>query len=147
MTTITKLTIYLQVRDAAAAIDFYVKVFGAKEVMRLLDPKGKIGHAELRIGDEVLMLADEYPDYGCFSPQSHGGTGTTIHMAVSDVDELTRTAKDAGATVLMEPADQFYGERSAKIRDPFGHEWLLGKHLEDVSPEELQRRMSDIMAC
>lgn len=102
---------YLCVRDAAAAIEFYTRVFGAEEVLRLTDPSGRVGHAELRLGPALIMLADEHPEYGIRSPLAFGGTGTTLHLHVDDVDTLTARAREAGATVLREPADQGHGER------------------------------------
>jgi PhnB protein len=133
---------YLCVRGGAAAIDFYVRVFGAQELMRLTYPDGRIGHAELKLGPGTLMLADEHPELGIRSPLAFGGTGMTIHLHVDDVDRLTRRASEAGATVLRPPTDQGHGERQARVRDPFGHEWLLGHQLEAVSSEEIQRRFS-----
>ncbi len=121
---------YLCVRGAAAAIDFYVKVFGALEILRLSEPGGRVGHAELKFGPATLMLADEFPEYGIRSPLTVGGTGTTIHLHVRDVDTLAVQAVAAGATMVMEPTDQGHGERQCRIRDPFGHEWLLGHEIE-----------------
>ena len=120
---------YLHVRGGAAAIDFYKRVFGAEEITRFAEPNGKIGHAELKLGPVTMMLADEYPDLGIRSPLAYGGTGTTIHLHVDNVDELGRRAVEAGATMVMEPADQSHGERQCRIRDPFGHEWLLGHEI------------------
>lgn len=133
---------YLCVRGGAAAIDFYVRVFGAEELMRLTYPDGRIAHAELKLGPVTLMLSDEHPEYGLLSPLTYGGTGMAIHLHVDDVDVLTRRAVEAGATVLRPPTDEGHGERQAKLRDPFGHEWLLGHQLEAVSPEEIQRRFA-----
>ena len=118
--------VYLCVRDANAAIAFYTHVFGARERFRLAGPDGRIGHAELDIGPVTVMLADEHPEHGILSPLAFGGTGTTLHLHVRDVDALTRRAADAGATVLRAPEDQGHGERQSRLRDPFGHEWLLG---------------------
>jgi uncharacterized glyoxalase superfamily protein PhnB len=134
---------YLIARGAGAAIDFYRRVFGAEETFRIDMPDGKVGHAELRFGPATIMIADEFPDHGVASPLTHGGTGTRIHLHVDDVDTLVRAAVEAGATVVMEPADQPHGERQARIRDPFGHEWLLGHEIEKVSPEEIKRRYED----
>ena len=131
---------YLCVHAAAAAIEFYTRVFGAEELLRLTEQGGRIAHAELKLGPAVLMLADEFPEYGIQSPLAFGGTGTTLHLHVDDVDTLTARAREAGATVLREPADQGHGERQSRLRDPFGHEWLLGQELEAVSPEEIKRR-------
>jgi PhnB protein len=132
---------YLCVRGAAAAIEFYQRAFGAEEVFRLSEPGGaRIGHAELKLGPATLMLADEYPEYGIQSPLAFGGSGTTSHLHVDNVDALARQAVKAGATMVREPADHGHGERQCRLRDPFGHEWLLGHEIEKVSPEEMQRR-------
>jgi len=131
---------YLCVRDAAAALEYYSRLFGAEEVLRLTDQSGRVAHAELKMGPILMMLVDEHPEYGIRSPLAFGGTGTTIHLHVDDVDTLTARARDAGATVLREPADYGHGERQSRIRDPFGHEWLLGQELEAVSSEEIKRR-------
>ena len=133
---------YLRVRDADAAIDFYKEAFGAEELFRLTEPSGRIGHAQLRFGDAVVMLSDEYPEMGIQGPQAFAGTGSAIHLHVEDVDAMTTNAAEAGATVVMEPKDQFYGERSSRLIDPFGHEWMLGSPIESVSPEEMQRRFT-----
>lgn len=116
---------YLIVRDGARAIEFYRDVFGAVELARI-DDGDRVGHAELRIGPAVVMLADEYPELGIVGPQTVGGTGTRIHLHVDDVDTLTARAAAAGATILRGPADEGHGERQSRLRDPFGHEWLLG---------------------
>jgi len=131
---------YLRLRDASAAIEFYQKAFGAVEEFRLTEPSGRIGHAELKFGSFTVMLSDEYPEYDIQGPEAFGGTGSSVHLHVEDVDSLTQQAVDAGAKLIMKPTDQFYGERSSKVLDPFGHEWLLGSHIEDVSREEMQRR-------
>ena len=130
----------LPVRGGAAAIDFYKRVFGAQELLRLAYPDGRIAHAELKLGSVTLMLADEHPDYGVLSPVAFGGTGSSIHLHVDNVDRLTRRAVEAGATILREPADEGHGERQCLLRDPFGHPWLLGHQTESVSPEEIQHR-------
>jgi uncharacterized glyoxalase superfamily protein PhnB len=131
---------YLCVHDAAAALEFYTRVFGGEEVLRLTDGSGRVAHAELRLGPALLMLVDEHPEYGIQSPLAFGGTGLTIHLHVDDVDRLTARARQAGATVLREPTDYGHGERQSRLRDPFGHEWLLGHELEAVSGEEIKRR-------
>lgn len=131
---------YLCVHDAAAALEFYTRIFGAEELLRLTDASGRIAHAELKLGPAIVMLVDEHPEYGIRSPLTFGGTGTSLHLHVDDVDTLTARARDAGATVLREPADYGHGERQSRLRDPFGHEWLLGHELEAVSPEEIKRR-------
>jgi uncharacterized glyoxalase superfamily protein PhnB len=137
---------YLIVRNAAAAIDFYKRVFGAVETLRLSEPTGRIGHAELKFGSTTIMLADEFPEVGITAPPDSGSSGQFVHLHVADVDGLTNRAVEAGAKVIMEPKTQFYGERSSKILDPFGHQWLLGQHVEDVSPEEMQRRYNAMFA-
>lgn len=133
--------IYLCVRGGEDAIGFYTRVFGARETFRLQEPGGRIAHAELRLGPATLMLADEHPEYGIRSPLAFGGTGTTIHLHVDDVDVLARRAADAGAAILIGPVDQPHGERQCRLRDPFGHEWLLGHPVgEALSPDEIRRR-------
>lgn len=131
---------YLRVHDTAAAIEFYARAFDAKEQFRLTEPSGRIGHAEIMIGATTLMLSDEYPEEGIRGPRSLGGTSVAMHLHVANVDEAFRKAVEAGATVLRPLQDQFYGERSGTVRDPFGHEWLLGGHLETVTTDEMQRR-------
>jgi uncharacterized glyoxalase superfamily protein PhnB len=133
---------YLRTRDASAAIEFYKIAFGAVEEFRLTEPSGRIGHAELKFGGTTVMLSDEYPEYGIHGPRESVPTGSAIHLHVADVDAMTKQAVSAGAKLTMEPKDQFYGERSSKVVDPFGHEWLLGSHIEDVRPEEMQRRFN-----
>jgi uncharacterized glyoxalase superfamily protein PhnB len=131
---------YLRVHDTAEAIDFYSRAFGATELFRLTEPAGRIGHAEIKFGSATIMLSDEYPEHGIRGPRSLGGTTFAIHLHVDDVDRAFRQALSAGATVVRPLQDQFYGERSGTVRDPFGHEWLLGGHIETVTPEEMQRR-------
>ncbi|KAA5542159.1 VOC family protein [Roseiconus nitratireducens] len=133
---------YLRVADAAKAIEFYQAAFGAVEDFRLSEPNGRVGHAELKFGETTIMISDEYPEYGIHAPQPGQATGFAIHLHVDDVDALTQRAVAAGATLTMEPADQFHGERSSKVLDPFGHEWYLGSKIEDVPREEMQRRFS-----
>ena len=137
---------YLRVRDAAAAIEFYKEAFGVEEEFRLTEPSGRIGHAQLKFGEATVMVSDEYPEYGIHGPKDAVPTGSSIHLHVEDVDAMTQQAVAAGAKLVMEPTDQFYGERSSKVLDPFGHEWLLGSHIEDVTPEEMQRRFTEMMA-
>jgi len=134
-------TPYLCCKDAAAALDFYAKAFGAVEMMRLMEPDGRLGHAEIRIGDAVLMLADEYPEMGIVSPRTLGGSPVTIHLYVADVDALVARAVAAGATLVRPVADQFYGDRAGRISDPFGHVWHLASRKEDVPAAEMQRRL------
>ena len=131
----------LSVRDAVAAIDFYKKVFGAVELPgRLTDPTGKILHVELQIGDSLIHLTDELPEFGNLSPESLGGSPVRIALYVEDVDALADRAVAAGAKVLIPVADQFYGDRSGRLLDPFGHLWIVSTHIEDMSPEEIQKR-------
>ena len=136
------ITPYLSVKGAADAIEFYKKAFGATEMMRLPNPDGTLGHAEIKIGDALIMLADEYPDYGNVSPKTLGGSSVRLHMYVEDVDAFFEKAVAAGAKVLIPVADQFYGDRSGRLEDPFGHVWHVATHTEDVSPEEMERRAS-----
>jgi len=133
-------TPYLIVRDAARAIEFYKKAFGAKELMRMADPSGKIGHAEIKIGDSPIMLADEVPGMGYRSPESLGGSPVSILLYVEDVDAVFNQAVAAGAKVQRPVADQFYGDRTGGVTDPFGHVWYVATHKEDVSPEEMRKR-------
>jgi len=135
-------TPYLSVNDAVAAIEFYKRGFGATEVMRLPGPDGKLGHAEIKIGDALVMLADEFPEYGNLSPRTLGGSAVRLHLYVEDVDAFFDKAVAAGAKVLIPLANQFYGDRSGRLEDPFGHVWLVSTHIEDVAPEEMQRRMA-----
>ena len=137
---------YLRVKGAQAAIDFYKNVFGASERFRLTEPNGRIGHIELDLGNIVLMLSEEFPEYGILAPQAPGTTGMAIHLHCNDADALAARAVAAGATLVREPSDQFYGERSCLIRDPFGHEWMLGHENEKVTPEEMQRRYTAMFA-
>ncbi len=135
-------TPYLIVNGAAKAIDFYKNVFGAQEIMRMPGPNGKVGHAELKIGDSIIMLADEHPEMDAQSPQSVGGTPVSLLVYVEDVDNVFKKALSAGAKESRPVKDQFYGDRSGIITDPFGHKWSVATHVEDVSPEEMQRRMA-----
>jgi len=133
-------TPYLCVKGAATAIDFYKNAFGAREVMRIAMDEGKIGHAELRVGDAPFMLADEFPEVNFRSLQSIGGTPVNVLIYVDDVDALVKRAESAGAKVLRQPADQFYGDRMATLEDPYGHSWSFATHIEDVSPAEMRKR-------
>lgn len=133
---------YLHVNDAAKAIDFYSQAFGAKEKFRLNDPVGKIGHAELDFDGATLMLADEYPEYGVRSPITIGATSVTIHLHVDNADSVVNRAVSLGATIQVPVGDRFYGERSGSIIDPFGHRWSIGHSIEQVTPEEMQKRYS-----
>src|SRR5262245_326161 len=134
----SSVTPYLALKQAADAIEFYRRAFGAKERMRLMAPNGKVAHAELTIGDSVVMLADEHPEMNF--PESFNGTSITLHLYVKDVDASFRKATEAGAKPLRQVEDQFYGDRSGAVRDPFGHVWHLATHKEDLSSEEIARR-------
>ena len=133
-------TPYLICRGGAAAIEFYQKAFGAVELFRFPSPDGKIGHAEIKVGDSPIMLADEYPDMGYHGPQSLGGSPVSLMIYVDDVDTVFNQAVAAGATVKEALQDKFYGDRMGTVIDPFGHRWHLATHKEDVSVEEMQRR-------
>jgi PhnB protein len=139
-------TPYLAVNDAAKAIEFYKRAFGAEEKHRMDGPQGKIGHAELKIGDSIIMLADEMPGSGCRSPQSLGGTTVNIFLYVNDVDSVYNQAVRAGAKAEMPLADQFWGDRYGKVTDPFGHSWSLATHKEDLAPAEMQKRAREAMS-
>jgi PhnB protein len=136
---------YLCVRNAAEAIDFYTKAFGAREKFRLTEPSGRIGHAELDFGAATLMLADEFPEYGIRAPEPGAGTPVTIHLHVDNADEMIARTLEAGATLEVRPTDHFFGERSGCIRDPFGHRWNIGHHIEDVPTGEMQRRYTEML--
>jgi PhnB protein len=136
-------TPYLIVSNAAKALDFYQKAFGAKERFRMPAPGGKIGHAEISIGDSVVMLADEFPDMDVKAPQTVGGTPVSLHVYVEDVDSQFKKAIAAGGREKRAVEDQFYGDRLGTLQDPFGHIWHLSTHKEDLSPDELQRRSQE----
>lgn len=131
---------YLRVKNSEAAIQFYTQVFGAKERFRLVEPSGRVGHAELDLGQGLLMLSDEFPEYDIHGPETVGGVSCTLHLHVDNADEYLRRAVEAGGQLVRPAADHFYGERSGTVRDPFGHEWSIGHEIEAVSPEEMQRR-------
>jgi len=133
-------TPYLILSKAAEAIDFYKKAFGATELFRMAGPDGKIGHAELKIGDSPIMLADEHPAMGYVSPQTLGGTPVSLLIYVEDVDKVFNSAVAAGGIQQLPLKDQFYGDRSGTLKDPFGHVWTIATHKEDVSPEEMDKR-------
>ena len=135
-------TPYLCVKNAAAALEFYKKAFGATELMRMADPDGTVMHAEMKIGDSPIMLADEFPTMGFRSPLSYGGSPVLVLIYVPDVDAVASQAIAAGAKVLRPVADQFYGDRAGKVTDPFGHVWTVATHKEDLTPEEIRRRMA-----
>lgn len=132
---------YLFIRGAARAIDFYKQAFEARERMRMPGPSGKVMHAELDLGDSIVMLADEFPEMGALSPEAAGGSPVMIAIYVNDVDATFNRAVAAGAKPLRAVANQFYGDRSGALVDPFGHKWNIATHVEDVSPEEMTRRM------
>jgi PhnB protein len=137
-------TPYLSIRGAAESIEFYKKAFGAKEIMRMPGPGGSIGHAEVRIGDSRIMLADEFAAMDFLSPKARGGTTVTIHVYMKDVDVAVARASAAGAKVVRPVQDQFYGDRTGSIEDPFGHIWHIATHKEDVSMPELKRRAANL---
>lgn len=137
---IHELYAYICVRDARAAMDFYTRAFSARELFRLTEPDGRVGHAEMDFEGHTLMLSEEYPDMGVRSPESLGATPVTLHLHVDDADALVARAVAAGGSLERAPEDHFYGERSGTVRDPFGHRWLIGHDIEKVTPEEMQRR-------
>ncbi len=139
-------TPYLYIDGAAAAIEYYKKAFGATEVLRMPNPDGKLGHAEIKIGDSVVMLADESEQIKAFSPKHYGGAPGSILLYVEDVDAVFKRAVDAGAKVERPLADQFYGDRTGGIEDPFGHHWYIATHVRDVSPEEMKEAMAGASA-
>lgn len=135
-------TPHLAVRDAAKAIEFYAKAFGAEELFRMPGPGGVVMHAEVRIGDSIVMLGEEAPEMGASSPQTIGGSPVSLLVYVKDVDASFARAGEAGCTPQMPPTDMFWGDRYGKLKDPFGHNWALATHKEDVSPEEMAKRMA-----
>lgn len=137
-------TPYLIVSEGNKAIDFYKQAFGATEIMRMPGPGGKIMHAEIQIGDSRIMLADEFPEMGARSPKSIGGSPVFIHLYVEDVDRVIAQAIESGAKIDRPIQDQFYGDRSGSVSDPFGHTWAISTHKEDLSPEEIQKRMANM---
>jgi PhnB protein len=138
-------TAYLAVRDAAKAIEFYKKAFGAKETLRLTEPTGRIGHAEIMIGRSSIMLSDEYPEFGSLSPQTLGGSTVKVNLMVDDVDEFAQHAVEAGARIVRPITDEFYGHRTGQLSDPFGYTWIISTEKEAMSGEEMQRRFDDLM--
>ncbi len=138
-------TAYLTIRGAAKALEFYKAAFGAKELYHLPGPDGTIAHGEIQIGDSRVMFADENPQWGNKGPQTLGGTPVGFCVYVDGVDAAFEKAVAAGATVVKPVQDQFYGDRSGTVLDPFGHQWMLATHIEDVSPEEMNRRMQEMM--
>lgn len=138
-----RLTPHITVRDASKMIEFYKKAFGAEEVRRALGPDGKtVMHAEVRIGDSILFLNDEFPQIGAFSPLESKGTPVTLHLSVEDADKQFQQALSAGAEVVMPLADQFWGDRYGIVRDPSGHQWSIAHHLEDLTVDQIQERMA-----
>jgi PhnB protein len=140
------LTPFLTVRDAARAIEFYKQAFGAEERGVMKGPDGKVMHAELKIGDSIIMLSDEFPEFGSVSPQTIGGSGLGLHIYLDNVDAAFDRAVKAGAQVEMPVMDQFWGDRYGKLRDPFGHKWSIGTHVKDLSMDEINHAMDDAMA-
>lgn len=136
---------YFTVKDAAAALDFYARAFGAEELFRLTDPTGKVGHAEIRIGHTVMMLADEHPDFGALSPPTIGGSPVSFHIVANDADSAVDRAVEAGATLLRPLQNEFYGMRSGMVADPFGYKWFIAHEIEQVDAEEMQRRYTEAM--
>jgi PhnB protein len=141
-----QVTPYLIVDGADAAIAFYSKVLGAQERMRMGSPGDRVGHAELTVGDSLVMLADEHPDMGILGPRSVGGTPVTISLYVEDVDAVFERAVAEGATSIRSVENQFYGDRSGQFEDPFGHRWSVATHVEDVPPEEMEKRAAEMTA-
>jgi PhnB protein len=141
-----RVTPYLAVEGADAAIDFYCKVLGGKERVRMSAPAGKVGHAEIEIGDSLIMLADAFPEMGVKSPKAVGGTPVTISVYVEDVDSVFERALKEGATEVRGVRDEFYGDRSGQFEDPFGHRWSVATHVEDVPPDEMEKRAAEAMA-
>ena len=139
-------TPYLTLNDASRAIDFYKRAFGAQELMRMDGPPGKVAHAEIKIGDSIIMLGDEMPGMGNPSPHTLGNTTGGILLYVTDVDAVYQQAVSAGAKAEAPPQDMFWGDRYGRLKDPFGHSWSVATHKEDVSPAEMQKRMKDAMA-
>ncbi len=136
---------YLCVADTARAIEFYTNAFGAREKMRLTEPSGRIGHAEVDFGGTTLMLSDEFPELGITGPTEGRGSSVTLHLHVDDADAMIARALALGATLDRAPKDEFYGERSGVVRDPFGHRWNIGHQIEQVEPDEMQRRYTTLL--
>src|SRR6267378_969240 len=137
-------TAYLSVQNGAQALDYYKRAFGAKELVRMPMPDGKVGHAEIKIGDSHVMLADEMPNMGFVAPPSRGGTTVQLHLYVRDVDTTVRQAVAAGGKLTRPIEDKFYGDRAGTIEDPYGHVWYIATHKEDVAPKEMKRRMDEM---
>ena len=140
------ITPYLMIENASGAIEFYKKVFGAKEVMRMEKPNGKIGHAELRIGDTKIMVADECPEMNAFGPKHYKGSPVGIHLYIKDVDNIVQKAVAAGAKIIRPVDNMFYGDRLGTVEDPFGHKWSVSTHIEDVSQAQMRKRAAAMMS-
>jgi PhnB protein len=136
-------TPYMTIKNAAKAIEYYKKIFGAVEVMRISQPDGRVGHAELKIGDSKIMICDEFPNMGARGPEAVGGTPVSIHLYIADVDDVVKRAVAAGAKATQPMQDKFYGDRAGGIIDPFGHSWYIATHTEDMSMEEMQLRAEE----
>lgn len=144
MSAVLSMSPYITCRNATAALDFYRRAFDAVEVFRMTDPAdGRIGHAEMRLGNDLLMISDEYPDFGALSPDSIGGSPVLLHLATADVEADVARAVEAGAMLLRPVTTQSFGERNAVFLDPFGHRWMLSQTVETLSPDEMQRRWTD----
>jgi PhnB protein len=139
-------TPYLAIKSAAKALEFYKNAFGATERYKLMMPDGRLGHAEIQLGDSMIMLADEFPEYGGKAPETLGGSPVSIHLYVEDVDAFFKKALAAGAKELKPVMDQFYGDRSGQLEDPFGHLWWVATHKEDIAPEEMEKRVQAMFA-
>ena len=140
-------TPHIVIRNAARAIDFYKEAFGAKELFRMPGPDGKsIMHAEIKIGDSIIMIGEEHPEFGCKSPQALNGTPVGIHLYVENADDIFQRAVKAGAQSVMPVEDQFWGDRYGKLKDPFGHEWSIATHQRDLTPEQMQKGASEAFA-
>jgi len=139
-------TPYLFIKGAASAIDYYKNIFGAKERMRMPGPNGRVMHAELEIGNSVIMLADENPQVGARSPETIGGASCSFHVYVENVDAIVQKAVDSGGKLARPVKDEFYGDRTGTVIDPFGHIWSIATHIEDVTPEEMKKRMANLMS-
>ncbi len=139
-------TPYLAIKNAAKALEFYKRAFGATESFRITMPDGRLGHAEIRLGDSLIILSDEFPEYGGKSPETLGGSPVSVHLYVEDVDAFFKRALAAGAKERKSVMDQFYGDRSGQLEDPFGHLWWVATHKEDISPTEMQKRVQAMFA-
>jgi uncharacterized glyoxalase superfamily protein PhnB len=140
-----ELFVYLRAKNAEKMIDFYKRVFGATEKFRLVEPSGRIGHAELLLGEATVMLSDEFPEFGCYAPDADARSTFVIHLHVDDADAMIEQAVKAGARLVRPPQDAFYGERSGTVRDPFGYEWMIGHAIEQVETDEMQRRYTELL--